>query len=128
MDCCDNFSLINNYVLFYRIHDSSAMSLTTYSRTDAIKAAYDSLAFLKERRSSFSDAFEKYMIPKAIFATIHAFAKSKSRELFEKLHEEYDIKKNMKIIVRSKEQNLKTKCGAFIYLLSKRFFFYLAAK
>lgn len=128
LSCCQKVALTNANVMYYRESDNSAMKKVSYNMADAISSGMRASRFLLDTNSSFTDDFENYMIPKAVFATAHAFSKARKKDLLKKLTNDYDVKKNMKKLFFNGNASLKTRLGALSYLLSWRLFYYFIGR
>ena len=121
---CKTAVEINCYHYYYRLVNNSASRTVRFAQVDAIYSAQRAEKYLAEMRHPFCKEFKDYMVYRAIFSCAHRFSKGKSKELFEKLHANFNVKEAMSMLKDNKNVDVKTRAACRLYLINKYFFYY----
>lgn len=107
---------------YFRILETSASRTIVYEQTHAINSASRVLEYLEKSKHSMLDECNRYLYIKAVFSVAHRFAAAGERALLDRLKKEYDLKENMKRLVRSGSVDWKTRAMALLYLVHPELF------
>ena len=122
---CKTAAEINCFFYYYRPVSNSVSGKIRYEQIDAIYSAKRAEKYLDNLNHPFSKQFKEYMVNRAIFSCAHRFSRGKDRELFDRLHTEFDVKTAMLMLRKNKNSDFKTKVACSLYLVSKSLFFRL---
>ena len=120
---CKTACLIDAPMYWYQFVDSSAInSKASWRRTDSLWAVKRTEQYMEEKNCPFLPVFENYMYARDMWAVAKKFAVTRSRELFDRLGKEFDVKTCMKRT--SKDTRKLVKLASWLYLIHPMLFYW----
>ena len=106
----------------YRINNASATQHgASWRKTDLLLAVKRIESYMDEINYEFREQFKDYMFPRAMWAVAKTFANARDRSLFDRLGQEYDVKKCMKRT--SKDRSRLVAIASRLYLIRPGLFY-----
>lgn len=112
---CKNGMAVNEQLYCYYDNPKSVLNNLNWDKVqsaDAIKRIY---VYMQEKKYAGRGRFYAYMYPRTLLAIYKSFVKNNEDSLTQRFEKEYQMKKNMKILIKSPD--LKIKCTAIMYIV-----------
>lgn len=122
---CGAFAVTEAPYYYYRQSPDSAMSRTTWNKTDILEAMRRVGEAAAELDPEFRSRFEAYMIPRKVLALQKDFAQAGAKEYFTRLARSSDRGAMKEVIARGKAAE---RSAAFLYLVSPGLFYRVFSK
>lgn len=104
----------------YRVNEFSAMSISTWKKTDTLNAIKRTAVFINQNKPDIYKEYKMYAFSRALLSIYIDFYLSKNIEMISKLKSEYNLKSEIKKL--KKFPNLKIKIIANIFLINENLF------
>lgn len=102
---CNSILWLDMPLYGYRINALSAtQNSSNWRKTDLLQAVKRVEKYLKDFRCDYSETFNSYMFSRAMWAVAKTFAVTGQKELYDRLHKEYNVRKCMNRTMRDKNK------------------------
>jgi len=125
---CTNAGAFDGYFFFCRVLETSVSRTMSWNQTDVIGATERVTEYLKANEYIEADWFDQYMYPRAIFSVAHRFARARDKRLYQQFISTYDVRTQMKRMLKHKDVDWKSRVAAGAYLLSPKLFYILSVR
>lgn len=121
---CKQILWLNLPLYYYRINTLSAtQKSSSWRKTDLLQAVKRTEAYLIDNNCSYSDTFNSYMFARAMWAVAKTFAVTGRKDLYIKLHKEYNVRTCMNRTV--KDNNKIVAIASLVHQIHPSLFYYL---